>query len=346
MNYDFYPLKSISRGKMNSKKLYVLNFVKDGRPRRGAVNSKGEIIIPPNFNRIDYIDDQTGLIPAGIIKPNFQHALDLHWGYIDQVGEWKIKPQFDELTNFHNEWAFAKSEKEKKWGRIDKAGAWIENPTYEGRGIFSEGLVWLKKDINQYVFLDEAAKIKFTLEGIDEFGFSFSEKLLKFKKQNKWGFIDINGAVALEPKWDYVGRFKKGLALVLEDSTWKYIDTTGQIKLSEPLDEAIDFNDSGYAAAKKGRWGILDMAGNWTIKPQYQIMIVPTNDTIITKLKGEWCKLNIQGELIEKIPVSKKVEGITPFDENGIAVAFCGDYDQLLNQNYEVIFDTKKYKAK
>lgn len=344
MNDDFYLLKLISRGKMDSKKLYVLSFVKGGRPCKGAVNSKGEVIIPPNFKRLDYIDDPT-LIPAGIIKTNSQHALDLHWGYIDQVGEWKIKPQFDGLTNFHNEWAFAKSEKEKKWGRINKAGTWIENPIYEEFGIFSDGLIWLKKDTNHFIFLDETAKIKFTLDEINEFSLLFSEKLIGFKKQGKWGFIDINGAVALEPKWDYVGKFKKSLAPVLENSIWKYIDTTGQIKLSEPLESASEFNESGYAPAKKGRWGIIDTAGNWVIKPQYQIMIVPRNDTIITKLKGEWCKLNIQGELIEKIPVSKKVQGITPFDENGIAVAFCEDYDQLLNHKYEVIFDSKKYKA-
>ncbi|AXR64269.1 WG repeat-containing protein [Leptospira mayottensis] len=155
---------------MNSEKLYVLSFVKDGRPCKGAVNSKGEVIIPPNFKQIDYKSDQTELIPAGILKPNAEHALDLHWGYIDQVGEWKIKPQ-------------------------------------------------------------------------------------------------------------------------------------------------------------------------------YQVLLAPNNNSIITKLKGEWCKLNMQGEVIEKIPVTKKVEGITPFDENDVAVAFCGDYAQLLNRQYEVIFDSKKYKV-
>lgn len=205
----------------------------------------------------------------------------------------------------------------------------------------------VKKSIKQYVFLNKAWKIKFTLDGCSELAFSFSEKLLGFEKQGKWGFIDINGAVALEPKWDYIKEFKKGLAPVREASVWRYIDTTGQIKLSEPLEEAHEFNDSGYAPAKKGRWGVIDTLGNWTIKPQYQTMLVPRdNNAIITRLKGEWCKLNMQGEVIEKIPVAKKVEGITSFDENGIAIAFCGDYDQLLNERYEVIFDSKKYKVK
>ncbi|EMF80100.1 hypothetical protein LEP1GSC188_2487 [Leptospira weilii serovar Topaz str. LT2116] len=29
------------------------------------------------------------MIPTGILKSNSQNALDLDWGYIDQVGEWK-----------------------------------------------------------------------------------------------------------------------------------------------------------------------------------------------------------------------------------------------------------------
>lgn len=74
---------------MNPKKLYTLSFVKDGRPCKGAVNSKGEVIIPPNFKQIDYRSDRTELIPTGILKSNSQNALDLDWGYIDQVGEWK-----------------------------------------------------------------------------------------------------------------------------------------------------------------------------------------------------------------------------------------------------------------
>ncbi|EKP14562.1 hypothetical protein LEP1GSC191_3464 [Leptospira borgpetersenii serovar Mini str. 201000851] len=56
--------------------------------------------------------------------------------------------------------------------------------------------------------------------------------------------------------------------------------------------------------------------------------------------------MNMQGEVIEKIPVTKKMEGITPFDENDVAVTFYGDYAQLLNRQYDVIFDSKKYKAK
>ncbi|ABJ78159.1 WG repeat-containing protein [Leptospira borgpetersenii serovar Hardjo-bovis] len=331
---------------MNSKKLYILSFVKEGRPYKGAVNSKGEVIIPPNFKQIDYTSDQTELIPAGIPKPNAEHAMDLDWGYINQIGEWKIKPQFDKLTNFYNEWAFAKSKKGQKWGKIDKTGAWIENPTYQEIGLFSDGLVWAKKDTGQYVFLDETGKIKFTLDGFDQLSLSFSEKFLGFEKQGKWGFIDTNGAVVLEPKWEYVGHFSKGLAPVYKASAWQYIDTTGQAKLPEPLEEAMEFDISGYAAAKKGRWGVIDMLGNWTIKPQSQVLLAPENNVITTKLKGEWCTLNMQGEVIEKIPVTKKMEGITPFDENDVAVAFYGDYAQLLNRQYDVIFDSKKYKAK
>ncbi|EMF80226.1 hypothetical protein LEP1GSC188_2486 [Leptospira weilii serovar Topaz str. LT2116] len=47
--------------------------------------------------------------------------------------------------NFYDEWASAKSKKEKKWGRIDKTGAWIENPTYQEFSSFSDGLIWLRK---------------------------------------------------------------------------------------------------------------------------------------------------------------------------------------------------------
>ncbi len=42
--------------------------------------------------------------------------------------------------------------------------------------------------------------------------------------------------VALEPKWNGVGYFNKGLAPVFESPISRYIDTTGQIKLPGPYE--------------------------------------------------------------------------------------------------------------
>lgn len=41
----------------------------------------------------------------------------------------------------------------------------------------------VKKSIKQYVFLNKAWKLKFTLDGCSELSFSFSEKLLGFQKK-------------------------------------------------------------------------------------------------------------------------------------------------------------------
>ncbi|MBX7151239.1 WG repeat-containing protein [bacterium] len=326
---------------MDTNKLYVLNFVDEGSPRKGAVNSLGEIVIQPEFESIFGTD--TELIPAGILKPEFEDASDLLWGYIDCSGNWKIKAQFDDVRQFTKNWAFAKNK--KLWGRIGENGQWIQQPIYKEIGILSEGLVWAQDKSGQYVFLDDDAKVRFTLAGIEQLALAFSEGFLAFKKNKKWGFLKTDGSTALEAKWDFVWGFGNGLAPASEGSSWKYIDQHGNTVIDGSFDEAEQFNGN-YAPAKKGKWGIINKKGDWVIKPSSQIMLVPNNNEIITKIKGEWCMMNMKGEITQKTPLSKKIERMLPFDDQGFAIAHIGDYSLLINRNFEIIFDSKKYKKK
>ena len=42
----------------------------------------------------------------------------------------------------------------------------------------------------------------------------FSEGLAPVKMDGKWGFIDKNGVMIIQPKYDYVAGFSNGLSLV------------------------------------------------------------------------------------------------------------------------------------
>ena len=135
---------------------------------------------------------------------------------------------------------------------------------------------------------------------------SYSEGLAAFKKNNKWGFIDLNGNVVISEQYDNVSSFNSNRALFMlpgegygyidrnnvkisDDryfeagvfssnlapirnftSEWGYIDTNSNIKISYQFAEANSFSE-GLASVKnsKGLWGFIDTSGKYVIEPKY-----------------------------------------------------------------------------
>ena len=58
--------------------------------------------------------------------------------------------------------------------------------------------------------------------------FVFSEGLAAVKLDKKWGFIDKNGTMVIQPQFDETLAFRKGLAPVRLGHKWTYIDKTGR----------------------------------------------------------------------------------------------------------------------
>ena len=99
-------------------------------------------------------------------------------------------------------------------------------------------------------------------------------------ENGKRGFIDKNGNVIIEPKYDMIEIFKDGLARVnvgaeysygyiRRGGKWGYIDATGKIVIDTIFDE-IDYFEDGVAIFRiEGKKGIIDNTGNYVVKPLY-----------------------------------------------------------------------------
>lgn len=98
---------------------------------------------------------------------------------------------------------------------------------------------------------------------IDE-GRNFSEGLAAVKKEKKWGYIDKQGNLVIDYKYEIVGNFSEGLANVYMDGKYGYIDTKGNTVIDFKYESANGFS-GGLAAVKENeKWLIIDNKG--TIK--------------------------------------------------------------------------------
>jgi predicted DNA-binding WGR domain protein len=98
-------------------------------------------------------------------------------------------------------------------------------------------------------------------------------QLFPVKKNGRWGYIDREGQIAIEPQFDDVGHFSEGLAAVGFGSDqhrkWGYVNTAGQIVIEPAFDEAYSFSEGLALVSLKGMYGYIDAKGQVAIEPQF-----------------------------------------------------------------------------
>lgn len=173
---------------------------------------------------------------------------------------------------------------ENYFGVCDSNGRQILPPDCAWIGNYSEGVVALRKsDDLLYTFNFESNKLqKLSYQKIRrDCRLDFSEGLAEFaseatsQSKSMWGFIDTNGSVVIEPKFDFAWNFNNGLACVRLPANGRpahneLIDTTG--KLASPPNLKVIATCGPYIQVKDqlGNFGVIDHRFEYLIPPKYK----------------------------------------------------------------------------
>jgi WG containing repeat len=219
----------------------------------GYIDRSGRIAIPPKFSAEDLSERgfSEGLAAVKVFRDGKGK-----WGYVDKSGNIVIEPQFAAAGPFSQGRAMVGVAEpawsiDYKWGVIDTEGRWIAKPQYKSAGEFAEGLAPVLMN-------------------------------------DKVGFIDVRGQIAIEPQFDPDGgggcvrlgrvgasRFSEGLAAVqLRKQEWGFIDQHGKWVIQPAFACAAPFSEGLALIGVRedhGAWryGYIDKAGAVVIKPQF-----------------------------------------------------------------------------
>lgn len=125
------------------------------------------------------------------------------------------------------------------WGYIDKNLKMVIEPRFSFAGSFSEdlALVLVIDDSDEsFEFIDKNGQMVLKFPGdYEPFSPISSEGLMVVRKDDKFGFMDTRGNIAIEPKYNNADSFHDGLAAVYINEKWQFINKTGQmvVQLSE-----------------------------------------------------------------------------------------------------------------
>jgi len=264
--------------------------------------------------------------------------------FVDKTGATIINPQFSKVSCFYENLALARHSGEKsKWGYIDKQGNYKIQPEYLQGTIFSEGIAFVVKENTEPIALDKNGSVIFTLQNIEEV-MILRENLAPFCKEiggvKKWGFIDKNGRIVINPQFRQTRLFSDGLCAVCnDDDLWGYIDRKGILVINYQYTDCGNFQNGYVPINFNNAWGVIDKETKFIINPQFEELHIDDNRFLVKQdSKFGWIDRN------GKFEISAQFDAAFPFKTQKLTPVRMGQYwgyidlkgKLTINPNYEM----------
>jgi hypothetical protein len=246
----FFPLFTFHEG---------FRRIRNSEGKYGFIGNNGKIIIEPVF-------DQARSFSEGLAAVRVEKK----WGYVNQDGDVVRKPNFDNYPgDFHDGLAYVVLD--GKYGYIDKQGIMVIKPAFESGYPFSESLAAVEVG-GKWGYIDSHGN--FVIEPqFDSWLGSFKEERSIVAINSKWQIIDKTGRIVVEPgKYSYCREsgFSDGLSVVKDvNDKYGFINTEGILAIGFNFDYALAFSEDLAAVKVDGVWGYVDKKGKFIIKPSF-----------------------------------------------------------------------------
>lgn len=284
----------------------------DKNDKKGIMDKEGKIIVEAQY---DSSDDLPKFSNNGLAakKETNENGFS-KWGYINTKSEWVIKPQFKSVQAFQEN-GLAKVKLEDGYGVIDNTGKVLTEKTYDSIDNYKNGVAIVMADKSYGLINENGKEIAAGYEKI-----IISSQFAKVKKDNKYGYITLEGKNYLEPKYEDVGKVGANeLIAVKENSKWGYVNKSGKFIIEPIYSKAEEFKANGYAVVSKdGKYGLIDEKGEVIIATEYKDAINYNSDGIAAvKVKRSWKFIDKNGKEVLNIDN----EGLRSFGGDGYFVA-------------------------
>ncbi len=157
---------------------------------------------------------------------------DGKYSYYDILGDIQFDgATFDYAGTFTNGTAAVCVD--KKWKIINKDGNPIDDKVFDDIVLFSDG-TYTRKDVKLFKY---DGKYHLTVKGEDRGSFDGADiltddGLIAVCVNGKWGYVDFEGEMKIEPQFMLARSFSNGLAAVFNGESWGFINKDGQLAIA------------------------------------------------------------------------------------------------------------------
>jgi WG repeat protein len=177
--------------------------------RWGYIDRNGLEVIPIRYRTVQSFRGGVAIVDTGLPA----HPV----GLIDTTGSWVTQPLFRSLSaaDGPNGLLLGQKEPAEGFGFYDRSGNLVWGPYFltfpfaQGRARVKGGTQASSED-----WLIDASGTILPKKPLVLDGIRYSEGLIAVRQDRKLGYMDLEGNVAIEPRYDEGGEFSEGLAAV------------------------------------------------------------------------------------------------------------------------------------
>lgn len=325
----------------------------------------------PNFEVVDFM----GYKEQGFVDDYIRINVKGKQGVLDKKGKTVHAPEYDKVTNFFGDFAFAT--KGSTWFVLKNNGTKIEIPgkikdvkkyreglapfvtsddkfgfmndrgeivipaEYEGAGYFSSGLAWVRNAEKKIGFIDKTGKlvIPFNYDMAKEFDANIERTVAKIGEQ--FVILKKDGTEIKVDGAVKVKDFFDGVAEALSGEKWGFIDKDGKW-IVEPKYEKLQYYVNGYGRIRlNGVWGVVDKQGTVVIEPKYARIeeFIDGRAAFIPDGSQGWGFIDPAGTIIVK-PTYETVRNF----HNGLARVKKGEFWGTVDVNGNEVIKPEKFR--
>lgn len=233
------------------------------------------------------VDDfSEGMAPVWLQKEEHRGQLidpallSNRWGFIDKTGKLVIPFDFTYANGFH-QGAAAVRDKKGRWHLIDKKGKQL-GEKYDDVFNVSDGMAKFQVS-TKYGYLDNQGTVVIQPNFAD--ARDFGEGLAAVKIDDKIGFIDKTGKQKIAPQFLDALKFSEGLCPVqMAGKKWGFIDPTGKLVIQATFEEALPFSGERALVQVGDSIAFIDKTGKFVVAPKYDTASSFRNDRTIVSL--------------------------------------------------------------
>lgn len=259
------------------------NTMITGKPESNQSNVQNEVPDPitPAVGESAGSKDEPSELPAQntpVPEASFLYPVmkDDKWGYIDAEGNLVIDYKFDYAGFFTDGAATVRIGGKESLMAPD--GKFLIEPAYDFCGNYSEGLahVVLGEDgKSRHGFADLTGRVFFRDYFNNNTG-SFHDGLACFEKNGKFGYVNTEGDIVIEPSYDFAYDFSEGLAMVADMDKCGFINMKNELVIPMIYDHYPEesylyqgFSNGLAVVCADGKYGYIDTQGNYRIPPKF-----------------------------------------------------------------------------
>lgn len=261
------------------------------QPKYGLIDTLGQLMVSADYDELGSFSDGRLAVKRGglwgfvdrngfeVIPCRFREVQDFseglaavklgnYWGFIDKQGENEIDFKYKRVGNFKNNlaWVYAGD----GVGYIDPSGTYRIAPIFDKAFDFQKGVARVVQD-------GEFGLIETTGKFIDKPGYSditgFDPHGLAIVRDGKtrirYGIVNLQGKLVVDPKYKEIGPFQEGLAAVRTKEGYGFIDTTGQMVIYPKYAQVSGFVEGRAAVKRDGYCGYIDENGKEVIPCEF-----------------------------------------------------------------------------